>query len=581
MALLEIQDLTVVFPSRFGVLTAVSDFSLTLERGDIHGVVGESGAGKSTVGAAIAGLLPGTGKTSAGSIALDGEDISALDDRQRHALRGKRIGVIFQDPQTSLDPLFTIEDQLVETIRRHADLDYTAAVERAGSLLDEVGIPDARSRMRDYPHQFSGGMRQRVVIALVLASDPDLIIADEPTTALDVAVQKQILLLIRNLAKDRGVGILLITHNMGVIAEIADRVSVMLNGRCVERGSTTAVLGHPQEPYTRSLIASVPRLDVRRDRFPDLLAFDRHAEDDTRSVSGASVDVATEWLLGAGPGSSDHTLVLDVDDLSVVFKRRRSLLRSAAELRAVDHASFRVHSGETLGLVGESGSGKSTTARAIVGILQTATGRVSFQGRDLPLSRRRPAKDPSRRLVQMIFQDPYSSLNNRWTVADIVGEPLRFYRLVRGAEEAQRIAASMLLLVGLPQSAMLKYPHQFSGGQRQRIAIARALVSRPSLLICDEPTSALDVSVQAQVLNLFKDIQSRFGLAILFISHDLPVVRQMSDQVAVMRDGKIVESGPAEPFFQNPKHEYSRMLLDEMPSLDVLAAPEDMAGPAE
>ncbi|WP_421723225.1 dipeptide ABC transporter ATP-binding protein [Bauldia sp.] len=579
MALLTIDNLTVEFPSRFGVFTAVSDFDLTLERGEIHGLVGESGAGKSTVGAAILGLLPGTGRIAGGSITLEGEELTHLDQRQWHALRGKRVGMIFQNPQTSLDPLFTVEDQLVETIRRHSDVSHDEALTRALALLEEVGIRDARTRMHDYPHQFSGGMRQRVVIALVLASDPNVIIADEPTTALDVAIQNQILDVIRGLAASRGVGVLLITHNMGVIAEVTDRVSVLLDGRCVESGPTTAVLGNPQDPYTRSLIASVPRLDVRLERFPAPLRTTRADPEPTWSVPGASAELASEWLL-EGP-SSDHgsatASALDVENLTVVFSVRRSLVRPRAEITAVDDVSFRIDRGETLGLVGESGSGKSTVARAIVGLVPGRNGRVLFAGRDLPLSRRRPADDPSRREIQMIFQDPYSSLNNRWRVGDIIAEPLRFYRLAKSKDEARRIAASMLLLVGLPQDAMLKYPHQFSGGQRQRIAIARALVARPELLICDEPTSALDVSVQAQVLNLFKEIQARFGLAILFISHDLPVVRQMADTVAVLHNGSLVEAGPAEPFFRNPASDYARTLLAEMPSLAMLADPERLA----
>ena len=485
--------------------------------------------------------------------------------------------MIFQDPQTSLNPLFTIGDQLVETIRRHLPLTQAEAEARALELLEDVGLRDARSRIFDYPHQFSGGMRQRVVISLALASEPEVIVADEPTTALDVAIQKQILALIRRLAKERGVAFLLITHDMGVIAETTDSVSVLLDGSCVETGPTDVVLGRPEQAYTRGLIASVPRIDRRLARFPDLhLREDRDGEGGW-TVPDASVEFATDWLLSRSDSRRQHGgTVIEVDDLSVVFSSRPALFEKRTELSAVSGVSFRIGWGETLGLVGESGSGKSTIAKAIVGIHPARSGRVAFLDRDLELSRRRARRDPSRRQIQMIFQDPYSSLNNRWRIADIIAEPIRFYGLASSAGEIRRIVASMLMLVDMPQSGLLKYPHQFSGGQRQRIAIARALVSRPTLLICDEPTSALDVSVQAQVLNLFKDIQARFGLAILFISHDLPVVRQMSDEIAVMQSGKIVEAGPSEKFFEGPAHDYSRMLLAEMPSQQALTDPKDL-----
>ncbi len=581
MALLEIKDLTVEFPTRFGAHIAVSNYDLHLERGEVHGLVGESGAGKSTIGAAILGLLPGTGRVTGGSIVLDKQELTTLDSAAWHGLRGNRISMIFQDPQTSLNPLLTIEDQLLETILQHLPLTDDEGRARALHLLNDVGIRDAKTRMKDYPHQFSGGMRQRVVIALALASEPDVIVADEPTTALDVSVQKQILGLIKKLAKDRGVAILLITHDMGVIAEITDCVSVLLNGTCVERGTTGDVLGRPKQPYTRSLVASVPRLNKRVARFPELQSRDPLSIDTACSVPGASAEFAAEWLLGGsqtGPDPDDA--VIAVENLSVVFSSRPSLFQKRTEFQAANRVSFRIGRGETLGLVGESGSGKSTVAKAIVGINPTREGRVSFLERQLELAHKRPTNDPSRRQIQMIFQDPYSSLNNRWRVENIISEPIKFYGLATHPGEARKIAASMLALVGLPQSALLKYPHQFSGGQRQRIAIARALVARPTLLICDEPTSALDVSVQAQILNLFKDIQAKFGLSILFISHDLPVVRQMSDSIVVMRNGEVVEAGPSESFFDNPCHAYSQLLMAEMPSLDLLADPETLMAEA-
>ncbi|MDJ0685819.1 MAG: ABC transporter ATP-binding protein [Alphaproteobacteria bacterium] len=573
MALLDIQDLSVSFETRFGKQMAVDGYGLSLERGEIHGLVGESGAGKSTVGAAILGLLPGGGQIEGGSIRLDGRELVDLSQRDWHRLRGAKISMIFQDPQTSLNPLLTIEEQLVETILTHTKLSEAKAKTRALSLLEEVGIRDAAARIADYPHQFSGGMRQRVVIALALCSEPDLIIADEPTTALDVAVQKQVLALIRRLATKRGVGVLLITHDMGVIAEITDTVSVLRDGRLVEAGETNRVLGAPSAPYSRSLIASVPRVEKKVARFPQL--------SDAGPRRGARSDLAqrgAEWLLSRpGAGSKREGDILDLQGLSVSFRSGGGLFRQSRVVRAVKDVGLRLAVGETLGLVGESGSGKSTIAKALVGVHKAQAGALRYFGRPLALTEKRPARDPSRREIQMIFQDPYSSLNNRWKVGAIVSEPLRFHGLCKNRREAAAITTSMLALVGMDPDAVGKYPHQFSGGQRQRIAIARALAARPALMICDEPTSALDVSVQAQILNLLKDIQDRFGLAILFISHDLPVVRQMSDRVAVMQNGVLVEEGAADAFYKSPRHDYSRMLLAQTPSLDKLADPQILA----
>ena len=593
MALLEIQNLSVSFETRFGKQIVVDGYALSLERGEIHGLVGESGAGKSTIGAAVLGLLPGGGRIESGAIRLDGRDLTGLSQQEWHRLRGAKISMIFQDPQTSLNPLLTIEEQLVETILTHTDLSAKEAQARALSLLGEVGVRDAAGRIGDYPHQFSGGMRQRVVVALALCSEPDVIIADEPTTALDVAVQKQVLTLIRRLATDRGVGVLLVTHDMGVIAEITDTVSVLRDGRLVESGRTGDVLGAPTAAYSRSLIASVPRVGKKVARFPQL--------SDRAPRPTAAPDMtsrAADWLL-RGPETRPKTQreaqretrreieretqpdrkgdILDVQGLSVTFRSGGGLFSKGREVRAVQDLGLRLAVGETLGLVGESGSGKSTVAKALVGVHKAQSGALRYFGRDLALTEKRPVRDPSRREIQMIFQDPYSSLNNRWKVGAIVAEPLLFHGLCKDRRSAAALTASMLALVGMDPDAVGKHPHQFSGGQRQRIAIARALVARPSLLICDEPTSALDVSVQAQILNLLKDIQDRFGLSILFISHDLPVVRQMSDRVAVMQNGALVEEGEADAFYENPRHAYSRMLLAQTPSLDKLADPEALA----
>lgn len=586
-ALVDIRNLTVGIPGRFGELTAVNDVSLQLERGEIRGLVGESGAGKSTVGSALIGLLEHPACIRSGSIRLEGQELSTLDDAARHRLRGKRISMIFQDPQTSLNPLLSIAEQLVETIRQHRQISEQEARQLAIELLSETGIENAAQRLDDHPHQFSGGMRQRVVIALALCTEPDVIIADEPTTALDVSVQKQILRLLGQLAEQRGIGILLITHDIGVIAEICDQVTVLRHGKVVESGPTRAVLGDPQQRYTQALMAAVPRLDRRLERFANIVDKETNTLDSDRwRIEGASAGIASRWLLGADKVSRhppmsayrdtrlpEHAL-LRVDDLSVSFSTTRHLFAPNTRFDALSGVSLHLHRGEVLGVVGESGSGKSTLARAITGLVPISGGSMQFQGEALPDARNRARSHEARRRIQMVFQDPYSSLNNRRTVEATLLEPLRFYGLAEKGAETRRLLASVLELVEMPQHALRRYPHQFSGGQRQRIAVARALMARPDFLICDEPTSALDVSIQAQILNLLKDLQSNLGLTILFISHDLPVVRQMADRVAVLRHGKLVESAFSDDFFNAPVADYSRQLLRETPSLEILCAPD-------
>ncbi len=559
--MLTVENLTVRFPGRFGDFTAVEDVSLTVDRGEIHGLVGESGAGKSTIGAAIIGLLQPPGFVAGGNLVLGDTDLRSLGPNQVHRLRGARISMIFQDPQTSLNPLMTIESQLIETIQAHEDVSAAEARDRSVALLEEIGIENAARRIKAYPHQFSGGMRQRVVIALALCTNPELIIADEPTTALDVAVQSQVLDLIRRLARSRGIGFLLITHDIGVIAQITDKVTVLRGGKVMESGPTAGVLAAPGHPYTTSLLAAVPRLDRKSDRF--------HVPDsDTpkhKAPHGRSAADAETWLregeqaLGEGLGMAD---------ISVRFAGpRERLFRKPEDFVALDGVSMQVRPGTVMGLVGESGSGKSTIAKVITGLVQPSAGNLTLGARPLPLARQRNRKDPSRRLIQMVFQDPYSSLNSRHRIGDILAEPLWLYGLEPDAAKRRDLAAAMLDLVGLAEDAIDRYPHQFSGGQRQRIAIARSLLARPRVLICDEPTSALDVSIQAQILNLLKELQSRFGLTILFISHNLAVVRQMSDDITVLRSGKVVEARPSEDFFTAPQADYSRELLQLTPSI--------------
>ncbi len=565
--MLDVEGLTVRFPGRRGEFTAIEEVALRVAAGEIHGLVGESGAGKSTIGAAIIGLLQAPGYVADGRMQLGDTDLRALSPVQAHRIRGKRISMIFQDPQTSLNPLMTIEDQLIETILAHEDIGVAAARKRAVDLLEEIGIRGAAQRIKAYPHQFSGGMRQRVVIALALCTNPELIIADEPTTALDVAVQSQVLALIRQLADSRGIGFVLITHDIGVIAQITDRVTVLRGGKVMESGATAQVLGQPQHNYTKALMAAVPRLDTRLDRFV-LPGVEGEAK-----RSGAGAKLAEDWLLAARDATATAGTALEIDGLTVRFSgARTSLWRRPDPFTALRRVGFSVRAGSVTGLVGESGSGKSTLARAITGLVTPVEGSMRFQGAALPGGRRRSRGHPARRAIQMVFQDPFSSLNARHRIVDILSEPLKIYGLERDAARRRALAASMLDLVGLAPDAIDRYPHQISGGQRQRIAVARALLARPDFLICDEPTSALDVSIQAQVLNLLKDLQARFGLTILFISHDLAVVRQMADDIVVLKDGAVVEAGPSEPFFEAPRHAYSRELLSLTPSLKLLGA---------
>lgn len=559
MSLLEVNNLRIEYPSRHGVHVAVKSLTLDIQRGEIVGVVGESGAGKSTVGNAIIDLLSPPGTVAGGEVFLNGEKISGLSIEQMRQVRGSKIGFIFQDPMTSLNPLFTVEQQLTETIHANMKVSNEQAYQRALALMNQVGISQPENRLKQYPHQFSGGMRQRVVIAIALAGEPDLIIADEPTTALDVSIQDQILSLIRDLCKKNNVGCMLVTHDMGVVSNVTDRVAVMYRGDLVEFGPTAKVLGDPDHPYTRSLISAVPRSDIKLDRFP-LVSYIEQASE------LAPLDIKTHWL-GQSQDQRAYTgPLLNVEQVNLRFVTKDSLFASRREyVQASNNVSFQVHEGETFGLVGESGSGKSTIARVIAGLYQPNEGRVTFEGIDLTALKSEKQRRPIRRQMQMVFQNPYTSMNPRMKVMDIIAEPIRFHRLTDNESQTRQIVHDLLEYVGLGRMAGVKYPHEFSGGQRQRISIARALATRPRLLICDEPTSALDVSVQAQILNLLKDLQQELNLTMLFISHDLPVIRQMCDRVGVMKMGTLLEVAPTEQLFTHPQHEYSQQLISLMP----------------
>ena len=548
--LLSVRNLKVEFFLRRGVFTAVDGVSFDIMAGEVLGVVGESGAGKSMTGTAIIGLIEPPGRITQGEIYLKGERIDALDADAIARLRGKRIGMVFQDPLTSLNPLYTIGQQLIETIRRHLPMGEAEARQRAIDLLAEAGIPDPASRLGAYPHQFSGGMRQRVVISLALAAEPELVIADEPTSALDVSVQAQIIKVLKRLCAERGTAVMLITHDMGVIAETADRMIVMNKGRIVETGSVGDIIHRPKEAYTKSLIDAIPSIREVNPRY------------------------AAAQAKGTDAPSDAPPLVV-VDRLRREFDLSPSLLdrllsrKPRTIVTAVNDVSFSIPRGTTFGLVGESGSGKSTCARMMVGLLQPTSGTVRLDGVDIWGGRE--ARAERRQRIQMIFQDPYASLNPRWRVRDIVAEPMRALGLTGGRGETDERVADLLERVRLDPDAMRKYPHEFSGGQRQRIAIARALASRPEFIICDEPTSALDVSVQAQVLELMTTLQQEFGLTYLLISHNLAVIRQMADNVGVMHNGVMVEQGNVEAIFGNPQDAYTRMLLDAVPDIAKVA----------
>ncbi|MEU5044652.1 ABC transporter ATP-binding protein [Streptomyces griseorubiginosus] len=521
MSLVHVTDLTV----EFGDLRAVDGLSFTLAPGAALALVGESGSGKSTVASALLGLHRGTGARVSGSVGVAGVDVQQASDDELRRLRGAKAAMVFQDPLSSLDPYYAIGDQIAEVHRVHTRVSRRTARARAVEVLDRVGIPDAVRRSRSRPHEFSGGMRQRALIAMALACEPELLIADEPTTALDVTVQAQILDLLHTLRQETGMGLLLVTHDVGVAAESVDDVLVMRHGRTVEHGPVGTVLREPAEAYTRELLAAVPRVDA------------------PRVSSGGS---------GEGAAEAVPEVVLEAVGL------RREFGRGKKAFAAVDGVSLTVRRGETLGVVGESGSGKTTLGRMLVGLLEPTAGQVRHDGRT------RVGVNPA---VQMVFQDPVSSLNPRRSVGESIADPLR----ARGERDEQRIKGrvrELLERVGLEGAHYDRYPHEFSGGQRQRVGIARALAADPRVIVCDEPVSALDVTTQAQVVALLGELQRELGLALVFIAHDLAVVRQVSDRVAVMRRGRIVEQGPADEVYDSPRDAYTKQLLTAVPALD-------------
>jgi len=566
MSLLDVQDLHIEFPSRLGTFQAVKGVSFQVEKGEILGLVGESGAGKSTIGNGVIDLLQPPGRVSQGNIIFNGQDIGHLSGEAIRKLRGRKIGYIFQDPMTALNPLFTIEQQMVEALVCDGTMSMGEAKARSLAMLESVGIKQAENRLKQYPHQLSGGMLQRVVIAIALICKPDLIIADEPTTALDVSIQDQILNLIREQCKSHDVACILVTHDMGVIASTCDRVAVLYHGELMEVGETNALLENPQHNYTKSLIAAVPRADVKLHRFPNVSYIEK-------SEALEPIDVKSHWLGQRQEyGKIDDGNLLKLENINLSFETKPAFLKKNREyVQAAKSINFEIREGETFGLVGESGSGKSTIARMIAGLYTPDSGCINYAGFDLHKSKSKQERAMLRQEIQMIFQNPYSSMNPRMRIFDIIAEPMRFHKLTENEQQTRQVVNDLLDHVGLGRAAGIKFPHEFSGGQRQRISVARCLATRPRLLICDEPTSALDVSVQAQILNLLKDLQEELNLTMLFISHDLPVIRQMCDRVGVLRFGELLEVGDTEQVYDKPNHEYTASLIQLMPSLDHLS----------
>jgi len=563
MSLLEIKDLNISYKTRKETIVASSNVNFTLERGEILGIVGESGSGKSTIANAIINLIDPPGQITDGKIKIDNIELQNNEEIIQK-IRGKKIGFVFQDPQTSLNPLFKIKDQLIETIQTHLNLSYDDALKKSINLLQEVGIENASKRIEDYPHQFSGGMRQRVVIALAISCEPDLIIADEPTTALDVSIQYQILELLKELTIKRNLGVIIITHDMGVIAETTNKVIVMRHGLIVEQGNTKDLLTQPKSTEARSLVISVPPTNKKIDRF-------KLISPDGSEITSSSAKLTKNIIKTWGIRKNTNQKLLDVKKITKIFDdQSMSYSKKVDEkaVKAVNDVSFELFEGETLGLVGESGSGKSTIAKIITGLVKPSFGELEYNGLSLYNSRRKYQIDKSRGQIQMIFQDPYSSLNPRFKVKDIIAEPIKFFQKSITRNDLDQNVNDLIDIVGMTRKSLDRYPHEFSGGQRQRISIARALATRPRLLICDEPTSALDVSIQAQILNLLKDIQDELHLTMLFISHDLPVIRQMCNRIIVLKNGIVCESNDTETLFNDPLHEYTKELIKLMPKIE-------------
>ena len=565
MPLLTVKDLRTYFHTRSGVYRAVDGVSFHLERGETLGIVGESGSGKSVTCYSLMGLVPQPpGRIESGTALFDGVDLLSAPAAQLRSIRGRRISMIFQDPMTSLNPYTRVSEQIIEPLLIHEKISRPAALARALTMLEAVGITDAAKRMHSYPHEFSGGMRQRVMIAMALITKPDILIADEPTTALDVTVQAQILALLKKLQREFGMAVIFVTHDLGVVSGLCDRVQVMYAGRIMETADTRTLFRDPQHAYTKALQRCVPAL---QEKGRPLFTIPGLPPDLSKPIDEAALlarfalppdAIATAKAPRAPIDPNDN--ILEIKALETHFPSRTGVVR------AVDGVTFEIKRGEVIGLVGESGSGKSTLGRTLMQLIPPTAGAVILEGKNLTTGTAAEFAT-KRRDLQMVFLDPFASLNPRMSVFATLAEPLLVHRICPPAEVKNRVS-ELMDQVGLPVRDLQKYPHEFSGGQRQRIAIARALALNPRIIIADEPVSALDVSIQAQILNLLADLVHRLDLTLIFISHDLSVVKHISDRIAVMYRGKIVEMGPTLEVMENPQHEYTRTLLSAIPRIE-------------
>ena len=538
--ILQVKNLTVSTGTGTKKTDIVNNISFTIERGETFVLLGESGSGKSITALSIMRLLPAAIKISDGSVILHTTNLFQLPENKMRKIRGAKIGMIFQEPQTSLNPVLTAGQQISETLRQHDNLSKKQCIKRSIELLDAVGIPDAERRINEYPHQFSGGMKQRIMIAIALAGKPDLLIADEPTTALDVTIQAQVLNLLRKLQSETGMSILFITHDIGVASQMADHIAVMQNGSIVELKTKKELFSNPENSYTQKLFDAIPSWEKRTE------------ENEIEEIE-----------------RTERTSLLKVKDLKVYYPIRKGIFkRTIGHVRAVDSVTIDLHAGETVAIVGESGSGKTTMGKGILQLLEVTSGDITYQKTDLN-KLDAPSLRKLRSDIQIVFQDPYSSMNPRMMVNDIIQEGMLAQGVGESKKERDEHTVKLLEQVGLLPEHRYRYPHEFSGGQRQRICIARALAVKPKLIICDEPTSALDVSVQAQILSLLKDLQKEYQLGYLFITHNISVVEYIAHYVAVMYEGKIVEQGAVEKILKNPKNPYTKNLLSAVPRIEL------------
>lgn len=555
MSLLQVKNLSTKIGYGDLTKTIVNDISFNIERGETVALVGESGSGKSMTAYSIMRLLPHVARVSNGSVLFNGNekqaDLLRIQEAQMRDFRGPQISMIFQEPMSSFNPVMTIGDQIIESlVHASPDSDKRQLNEEVYELLELVGIRDPQRSAHEYPHQFSGGMLQRAMIAMALAGKPELLIADEPTTALDVTIQSQVLDLLKSIQEQRQMALMLVTHDLGIVKQMADRVLVMRHGELIEQNDSATFYANPQHDYSKALFAALPSFEKRGSKLQST-STEQIAK--SESFEATKIDTART--------------ILDINNLKTWYPIKKGILkRTIGHVKAVDGVSLSINEGETVALVGESGSGKSTLARSIVGLEQTHSGSITFNDFDLTLLSNKEMREQLED-IQFIFQDPYSSMNPRMRVLEIVSEGIKALGKETSPIEIEKQVSELLRITGLPEDSLYRYPHEFSGGQRQRICIARALAVKPKLLICDEPTSALDVSIQAQILNLLEQLQQELGLAYLFISHDMGVVSYIADKIAVMKSGKLVEYGTTEQILLNPKNEYTQELMDAVPKI--------------